>query len=263
MKKISILGCGWLGLPIGKALAVAGYKVKGSTTQATKLEQLDKLGIVPYLINFRDDKTDVGDFFDSDILIITIPPSNADKPNEYFTQLEEIRRLSKEGTIKHTIFISSTSVYPNLQREVVEEDASYDARTRSGISLLRAEDLFRNVQNTIIRFAGLIGPNRHPGKWYAGKKQLSGGDTPVNMIHLEDCIGVIQRIIENDHWGETYNACAPEHPLKKDYYPRCATTLGLEVPSYKKEQSSNWKIVSSKKLMDETGYKFQKSIYDL
>ena len=37
-EKISILGCGWLGLPLAKSLLAKGYKIKGSTTSESKLE---------------------------------------------------------------------------------------------------------------------------------------------------------------------------------------------------------------------------------
>ena len=40
---ITILGCGWLGLPLAKALVKAGYQVKGSTTREENLETLRNL----------------------------------------------------------------------------------------------------------------------------------------------------------------------------------------------------------------------------
>lgn len=77
MKKeiISILGCGWYGLPLAKALLVAGYVVKGSTTSKHKILQLEEQGIDPYLINLGDHKDGLDiDFFQCDVLIICIPP---------------------------------------------------------------------------------------------------------------------------------------------------------------------------------------------
>lgn len=34
MPTVSILGCGWLGLPLAEQLLAEGYSVKGSTTRA-------------------------------------------------------------------------------------------------------------------------------------------------------------------------------------------------------------------------------------
>ena len=50
MTKISILGCGWLGLPLAKALLVKGFSVNGSTTSQEKLSILQNAGINPFLI---------------------------------------------------------------------------------------------------------------------------------------------------------------------------------------------------------------------
>ncbi|MGY0034540.1 NAD(P)-binding domain-containing protein [Pedobacter sp. NJ-S-72] len=73
--KISILGCGWYGLELAKELIKSGYKVKGSTTTPKKLNSLQQSGIIPYLINFSEgeDHFDT-DFFNCDLLIISIPP---------------------------------------------------------------------------------------------------------------------------------------------------------------------------------------------
>lgn len=48
MTKISILGCGWLGLPLAKALIENGFSVKGSTTSTDKLTALENDGITPF-----------------------------------------------------------------------------------------------------------------------------------------------------------------------------------------------------------------------
>jgi 3-hydroxyisobutyrate dehydrogenase-like beta-hydroxyacid dehydrogenase len=50
--KISILGCGWLGFPLGKYLVEKGHFVKGSTTSESKIALLSKVGIEPFLLKF-------------------------------------------------------------------------------------------------------------------------------------------------------------------------------------------------------------------
>ena len=41
MKRVSVLGCGWLGKPLAISLLDEGYSVKGSTTSEDKLELLE------------------------------------------------------------------------------------------------------------------------------------------------------------------------------------------------------------------------------
>ena len=78
MTKISILGCGWLGFPLAKALIENGFSVKGSTTSTDKLTALENAGITPFLIEIGEKRIngDVDQFLDqSQILIINIPKS--------------------------------------------------------------------------------------------------------------------------------------------------------------------------------------------
>ena len=49
-KQISILGCGWLGLPLAKHFISKNYEVKGSTTTQEKTQMLADNKISPYLI---------------------------------------------------------------------------------------------------------------------------------------------------------------------------------------------------------------------
>jgi len=61
-------------------------------------------------------------------------------------------------------------------------------------ALYRSEQLFHentNFQTTVIRLAGLIGPGRNPARFFAGKTNIPNGNAPVNLIHLDDCIGFI------------------------------------------------------------------------
>ncbi len=259
-QSISIIGCGWLGLPLGKHLASSGYQVKGSTTRKDKLNQIEEAHIKPYQLSFDPDLVGVpGDFFVSDILIINIPPRNQDDdPNFHKKQLLTIQRMAKDH-ITRVLFVSSTGVYPDTNGVVTEIDADIRQLSRGGVSLLEMENLFReniHFQTTLIRFGGLYGPGRHPGRFLAGKKNLSGAENPVNMIHLEDCIGVIETIINLDIWGETFNACSPTPETRKVFYDKAAKDLGITPPEFNDEPAP-FKKVSSAKLINTTGYQFK------
>ena len=82
---ITILGCGWLGLPLAKALVEAGYPVKGSTTNEENLETLRDAGLEPFLVQLDPEVNgeDITDFLHSDILIVNIPPERRDDIVEY------------------------------------------------------------------------------------------------------------------------------------------------------------------------------------
>ncbi|MEM6522747.1 MAG: SDR family oxidoreductase [Bacteroidota bacterium] len=251
--KISILGCGWLGMALGRKLAQnTEYEVKGSTTGTIKLETIKTAGMQAFRVDLGDHCPDA--FFESDILIITIPPST----EGFEKNMSNLVHLLPVYKIEKVVFISTTSLYPSLNQEVLEEDADYLKSPHSGISMLAIEDLFREsaeFQTTIIRFAGLYGPGREPGRFLAARSGLKGAENPINLIHQDDCIAIIENIIGQGVWGETFNACSDEHPTRKEFYTRAAESLGLGAPGFS-NQPTSYKVVNSDKLKSIIGYKF-------
>lgn len=248
------MGCGWLGKPFAATLVKEGYIVSGSTTQEAKLPELAALGIKPFLITFHPQAAgnDMNTFFEADILVISIPPrTRSAQPEIYLTQLEHVLQKAKEGSIQHILYISSTAVYPDLNRIVTEEDVDNESY------LAKAEAIIRSfASTTVIRFGGLVGPSRHPGRFLAGKKDLSGKNTPVNIIHQRDCIGIMKSIIGKQVWGEVFNACADEHPTREVFYTQASAALNLEPPQFVDGDSSPYKIVSSEKVKQRLAYTF-------
>lgn len=244
---ISIAGCGWYGLNLAKELLKNGYTVKGSTTTAEKLPQLADAGIEPYLIDFSDTSSIKPEFFECDILWIAIPPKTRSGNGEgYLTSINNLIYGAKQQRVKQVILISSTGVYADVNGEVNEQSPT-NPDALGGKIMLQAEDLLKKqtaFTTTIIRFAGLIGPNRDPGRFFGGKKDIPNGNTPVNLIHLSDCIGLSCAIIDQKAFGYTYNACMPDHPTKKEFYTKAALRMGLPQPEFLDEKR-DWKIVSS------------------
>lgn len=245
MKNVSILGCGWLGKELGIYFTKKEYKIKGSTTSKDKLQELKSVEIKPYLVNVSDEHIS-SEFLDADVLIIAI----TSKEIENFKRL--ISFIEKSNTAK-VIFVSSTSVYPSLNKEMTEEDETVDS------PLVEIENLFRNnnnFQTTIIRFAGLFGGKRQPGNWFADRK-IPHPKGYVNMIHREDCIAIIEQIIEQNVFGEVFNACANDHPTREDFYINARKTLGKPIPEFDDSKPLEYKIISSKKLQKALSYQFK------
>ncbi len=259
---ISILGCGWLGFPFAEQLIQKGFSVKGSVTSADKMKLLEEKKIVPFNIQVTETKVigDIADFLQSDILIINFPPGRRGDVIRHHTA--QMRMLTKEilkSPVKNVLFISSTSVYPELNVTMYEDETRYPTST-SGRALYEAERVLqaqKQFKTSIIRFAGLMGLDRHPGKFLAGKKALGNGKAPVNIIHIDDCIGVMIKLIEKNAWGEIFNACADVHPLRKDFYTLAAEKLGLEAPEFLPSTASNFKIVNSDKIKTKLKYVFK------
>ncbi len=105
-----------------------GFTVKGTSTSPEKANRLSKEGLRAFQLVFIP--LPVGDdeslFFDTDLLVITIPPSSRTSGGGFY--LEKINAI-KEGVekaqINKIIYISSTSVYPSLIQYVYSINAKY------------------------------------------------------------------------------------------------------------------------------------------
>ncbi len=259
---ISILGCGWLGLPLAEHLIRNDFTVKGSTTREEKLPLLREKGIEAYRIILDPDigGDNISRFLDSDILILNIPPGRHGSVFEnHIRQINSVLMALNKLSVKRILFISSTSVYGNNNKEVSESDET-NPETESGKALKAAEQLLldQSAYNpVVIRFAGLAGGDRNPGRFFAGKKQIPNGAAPVNFIHRDDCIGLIHEIIRRDVRGGIFNACADRHPSRSDFYRKTAEDLGLEAPEFVDDESRSFKIINSDKIKKRLEYRFK------
>lgn len=262
MSKISILGCGWLGLPLAKSLLAKKHELKTSTTSEEKIEMLKNLELNPFLISISDviDGDISGFLKDTEILFIDIPPNLSKGENDDFTaKIKNLIPEIEKSSVQKVLYVSATSVYDDDENfRNITEQTPENPITESGKQMLKAEELLfknTNFQTTSLRFGGLYGEERHPIYYLSGKSGIANPDAPINLIGLTDCIGIIEKIIEKEAWNEVFNAVNPEHPSRKEYYNGKATSLGLPLVGFDESKISVGKIIDSGKL-ERLGYEF-------
>lgn len=226
MTKISIIGLGWFGEPLAKSLIKQGFEILGTTRTEEKKSEFEKHNIKVELLDYP--KYPPRDLLNSDIIVLNIPPF-----------AEELEWFESWGWNEKSwiIFISSTSVYAKT--------------TTSASSLKQQESWIQEHFNhwTILRFGGLIGPDRHPGKHLSGRKNLAGRLSPVNLIHLDDCIGVTKTIIAKNIQNEIFNVVSSEHPTREKYYTDYCLKHGLPLPEFDLKDHTVTEVVSNEKLL--------------
>lgn len=255
-KRISIFGCGWYGLPLATTLIADGFKVKGSTTSQSKVAQLSEKGIVPYLINAEQLELDQS-FFDCDILIISIPPKVNTEQLPYPDKIKNIASAAQTAGVKQIILISSTGIYQD-GNFTVDEHVIPKPESTAGQALLAAETILKanhSFETTIIRFAGLIGPERNLAKHFANKIDLPNGLAPINLIHLADCIGLTKAIINQKAFGKIYHGVSPSHPTKQEFYTKACLASGFGTPIFEEELLA-WKQLESKNVPEVLAYEY-------
>lgn len=205
MKKVGIIGCGWLGYRIAEKIS-GQYEVFSTTSTQGKVEKLTVKGFKPTIVDFSDEiiikdivQWDV--LTSLDVVIITIPFSEKSSVDNRLDNL-----FSFIGDFKGQLFYtSSTGVYPNIEKEYLEADVSPDDLTVER----RIKQKYPQVN--ILRLAGLMGDDRLLRNYNVGDL-----DFAVNHIHYTDICRVLEKMMERQLMSKLYNVVAPIHPTKAE-----------------------------------------------
>ena len=254
-RKISVLGSGWLGLPLTKYLSKKGYQAKTSTRSSVRAKQISEQGVDVCVFDIEKISESESSFLDADILIVNITSKNLQAFSELIAEIEK-------SSIQNVLFISSTSVYPNLNKVITEDDGLELEDSK----LFQIENIFRknkNFKTSILRLSGLIGYCRHPGNWFS-TRAISQADAPVNLIHRDDCIGIIYSIISQNAWGDVYNGTADTHPSKRKFYSYAKKLLHQPIPNCLESDVLEYKIISNHKTKYILSYEMKHpDLYDI
>ena len=257
MTKVAILGCGWLGLPLAVQLLKSGNQVNGSTTSVEKEKTLNDTGVNSFVLDLDNLSNDLSAFLNVDELIITIPP----RLKNHTKTIKNLITRIESSPIKRVTYTSSISVYGNTIGVITEETETNPTR-KSVIQITETEQLLLNnikFKTTIIRLGGLIGPNRHPAYSLSGKT-IKASNELINLIHLDDCITVIEQLLKTNISNEIFNLVNPYHPLKGDYYSLCCDSLKLTLPEIIDNPNPIIKEVSSEKIRVLLNYVFKNNL---
>jgi len=222
MKAITILGTGWLGLELALDLKQK-YKIKVSSRTAEKIKIYEDEGLASYILN-EDNLDSLEQLLETNYLFINFPPSKFD---DYISFLSKIYNHKSIKNIEKIIFISSTSIYPNIERLFNEE---YEIKESSSKLVFEAENLVKEKSDVIFRVAGLVGGSRYFGKRSANKV-VEYPKTPINFVHRNDVIEATKFVIENDING-IFNLCSKEHPTKEEIYSFNSKKYDFEKPIF-------------------------------
>ncbi len=225
-----------------------GNGVKASTTSENRLLELASINVEPFIVNIENLPSNIQTFFQANVLIINIPSKNIDGFSSLIREIEE-------SEIDKVLFVSSTSVYENSNQTVSESDGEESMLS----PLLIVENLFRGsdkFKTTIVRFGGLIGYSRNPGMFFSNGRKVQNPDSNVNLIHRDDCVEIIKKIVEQDVWGEVFNCCADTHPTKREFYAQVAKSVGVASPEFVDSGDKSFKIISNRKVKQKLNYEF-------
>ncbi|MEI6948676.1 hypothetical protein V9K67_15895 [Paraflavisolibacter sp. H34] len=207
MKKIGIVGCGWLGYRIATALCTR-YSIYTTVSSFDKAAPLEAKGFHPTVISFAETNAPIPPWSvadELDVLIITVPLVGKQSLPDVIE-----RRMNKLASFigdypGQLFFMSSIGVYTQASGEVAEDSLPSEQ--------VPGELLITNKypQTNILRLGGLMGDDRLLSKY-----PVANLDMAVNHIHYEDICAVIEKMIQEKSSSKLYNVVAPLHPGKAE-----------------------------------------------
>jgi nucleoside-diphosphate-sugar epimerase len=258
-QRISVLGGGWLGLPLAQYLAAQGYAVQVSRTTAVGVQQVRELGLGAQEVNLSAEAPLAdGPFWQVPTMLIAVPPQASQPAATQVAQYQRLAERLRASGVEHVLYVSSTSVYGETNAEVTET-TPLTPQKPGGQVVQALEQVLQQeaaLQTTVLRFGGLIGYDRLPTDAAAIQRRSRAADTPMNVIHRDDCVRIIYEIVRQKAWGEAFNACADEHPTRREYYTAAAAARGFDLPDMGPVQNLPYKVVSSEKLKTTLNYQF-------
>jgi nucleoside-diphosphate-sugar epimerase len=246
---VLIVGCGWLGKKLGEQLHNNNIIAYGTTRSSSNFSEIGDFAIKPVKLELPVKSLSDIRLPEVDSVVISISPGRGEDRSEYPKVIEQLSQVLADRNVQ-IIMYSSTSVYGNAKNSVVEKDAEPDINSDNAI--IAAEGALRKhaPDAVILRLCGLYGEDRHPAKYMAGRKKISDGDAPVNLIHRDDVIQITEKIIEANIRGEIFNVCTDCHPTREEVYTKITERLKLKKPTFE-SGGEDEKSVSSQKLRDQ------------
>lgn len=260
MEKISVLGGGWLGYPLALRLFELGFQVNLSKTQVSAQDKLavKALNLLECQVTAEGINGDVSQLFKVDTLIVTFPPGFKKQQGEtYLAKWKHIVEQANYFGIKKIIMTSSTGVYPTDIQLATESDAS--GFNEKAEILLSVEQLIKTKfkgDYLILRLAGLFNQSRHPSRFVQRMRNISS-KAAANMLHLDDAIGGIVYLLEQNICNQIFNLSSPEYVNKYDFYLAAVDAIGkssgdIEWPEINQKPG---KQIDSTKIVN-LGYQF-------
>jgi nucleoside-diphosphate-sugar epimerase len=240
--RVLIVGCGYVGLPLGAELARQGREVFGLRRSREASPELAAAGIRPLVADITEpaDLAKLPPQFDWVVNCVSASGGGA----------EAFRRVHVQGTRnlvewlsaaapKKFVYTSSTGVYGQDDGSLVTESAPTEPATDTGRILVEAERVLldaaqhRGFPAVMLRVAGIYGPGRghYLKQFLQNEARIEGdGERFLNMIHRDDVVGAILAALARGQPGAIYNACDDEPVSQADLFRWLARELARPMP---------------------------------
>jgi nucleoside-diphosphate-sugar epimerase len=274
--RVLIVGCGYVGMPLGAELVKQGHEVVGLRRSLGAEADFKSAGITPLTadITKAEQLAQLPGAYDWVVNCVSASGGGAEAYRQVY--LQGTRNLIEwlgAALPKKFVYTSSTGVYGQNDGSLVKETSPTEPAAETGKILVETEQMLLTAARhqkfpaVVLRLAGIYGPGR--GYWFkqylANEARIEGsGARILNMIHRDDVVGAIIAALKSGRPGEVYNAVDDEPVSQLSFFRWLSEPLGKELPpsvpedpdAVRKRGVTN-KKVSNRRLKMELGYQFK------
>ena len=274
--KVLIIGCGYVGLPLGEELARLGHTVVGARRSTEGLEEVRQAGLEPIAFDVTSEEEWLALPTDFDWVVNTVSSSKGGADQYTRVYLQGNRNLiqwAARSAVKKIVYTSSTSVYAQSDGAEVDEASATEPTSPTSRVLVEAEKVLLEAGRTgiapavVVRVAGIYGPGRgHLFQNYVKGEAVipDDGSRLSNMVHRDDVAGAIIAALERGQPGEVYNAVDQEPVALIDFFGWLSRELGRPMPPQvpsdqlpERKRGATSKRVSHRKMVEVLGYQLK------
>lgn len=237
-----ILGCGYVGLPLGVELLRRGAEVFATTRTPAAQPALEAAGLRPLLADLTRPETlsALPGPFDWVVNAVAAAPDVASYRQVHLDGTRHVLAWLAAAPPRRYVALSRTSVYGQADGSAVKESHPTTPANPLAQVLAEAErELLAAAREgkfpaVILRVAGIYGPGRgeHFQRFLRGAARIpSPGTRCLNMVHRDDVVGAILTALKNGQPGEVYNVVDDEPVALLPFYRWLSETLGRDMPT--------------------------------
>jgi nucleoside-diphosphate-sugar epimerase len=224
MTSVAILGCGYVGIELGRQLQTRDdiTQVVGVRRSEEGIEAMREAGIDPVQGDLTEKET-LNALGQVDVVVFAASAGGRDPESAREIYVEGQRTVldylgdSDESPDRY-IYTSSTGVYGDHDGEWVDEDTPLEPANERTQLLAEAETVAfelgetYDIDTTVARFAGLYGPDR-----YRLQRYLDGPVTEgvLNLLHRVDAAGALEFLISTGKGRKEVVLVVDDEPVSK------------------------------------------------
>jgi shikimate kinase/nucleoside-diphosphate-sugar epimerase len=238
--KVLIAGCGFVGERAADQLHAAGHEVIGLThspESAARLATAKPWRVESCDISNRDAVLDLSAKLNATSLDAFIHCASSSRGGAEMYQsvyVNGMRHLVAAFPQAFALYTSSTSVYPQVHGETVDETSFADPERDTGRLLREAENIALDAGGAVGRLAGIYGPGRSfvLKNLLEGKAAIEGNHGQgrlLNQIHADDAAAALVHLV-TQRLGGIFNIVDDAQMTQRQCLERLCMTFGVKLP---------------------------------